>query len=262
MPLRRRTLALGLALATSIVAIAIVLRGGAGEGAGRERALDPPRAGAGAAPATGAPPIAVGWELPLPSPAAGWEEAAETVALDLRRFLVGRPAGGAYEEARAEAARADLALFPPEPARLRRLLLSPSPSDRSLALAALSTRGAAPDELVSVALRSARAEDDDLVRLLAAELAAALPPEQLARHEDDLLLAFEREPNPLVLAVALPALERLEAPRLRALLEAQLGVAAPEMIPVLAALARDRLGAEELRSVGVSVFGPADAAWE
>lgn len=195
------------------------------------------------------------WEPPLPHGAEGWEEAAETVALELRRLLEGRARGGAYEQARAEAARQDLALFPPDEARLRRLLLSPAVADRVHALAALAVRPDAPDDLVRIALRSARPDDDELLRLLAAELAASLPPEQLARHEEDLLRAFEREPNPLVLAVALPALERLEPERLRALVMGQLAVAAPEMVPILAALARDRLGPEALRSVGVPVAG-------
>jgi hypothetical protein len=143
---------------------------------------------------------------------------------------------GAFEEARAEAAR------------------------RDLALAALSARGQASDDLVRIALRSARPWDDDVLRVLLADLAAALPPEQAARHEDDLLRTFQHEQNPLILALALPALERLEPPRLRALVEAQLEVAGPEMVPVLAGIARDRLGPEELRSVGISVFeGPAEA---
>lgn len=193
------------------------------------------------------------WELPLPHGAEGWEEAAETVALELRRILDGRARGGAYEDARAEAARQDLALFPPDEARVRRLLLSPTVADRVHGLTALAVRAAAPDDLVRIALRSARPDDDELLRLLAAELAASLPPEQLARHEEELLRAFEREPNPLVLAVALPALERLEPERVRALVEGQLAIAAPEMVPILAALARDRLGEEALRSVGVLV---------
>jgi hypothetical protein len=248
--MRRRlpvALAALLSLATLGIWLAAPSRDGRGREAGAAAAARPPTV---AATATTASP---GWELPLPTGATGWEEAAETVALDLRRFLLGRAAGGAYEEARAEAARADLAAFPPEPGKLRRLLLSPSAGDRTLALAALAARGQATDDLVRIALRCARPEEDELLRLLAADLVAALPPEQLARHEDDLLRAFEREPNPLVLAVALPALERLEAPRLRALLEAQLAVAAPEMLPVLAALARDRLGPEGLREIGVLV---------
>jgi hypothetical protein len=251
MPARHAAALVALALA---VLLAVVV-------AGIRRPLPPEASGGGPAPLPAgetspeAPPAAVAaYDLPLPTGAEGWEEAAETVALDLRRVLLGRAAGGAYEEARAEAARGDLALFPPEPARLRRLLLAPAAADRTLALAALAARGEASDDLVRIALRSARPDDEDVLRLLAAELVSALPAEQLARHEDDLLRVFEREPNPLVLAVALPALERLEAPRLRALLDAQLSVASPEMVPVLAALARDRLGPEGLRAIGIFVF--------
>jgi hypothetical protein len=251
-----RTLALA-ALAAGLLLLAAVFvrrtparRDGAGPAADRASAATAVPAGA---------PAARTWELPDPTGQEGWEEAAETVAIDLRGLVLGRPVVGAYEEARAEAARRDLRMYPPDPARLRRMLLSPSASDRILALSALSARGEASDDLVRIALRSARSWDEDLLRLLLADLVTALPPEQAARHEDDVLRAFEREPNPLVLAVALPALERLEAPRLRALVEAQLGVAAPEMIPVLAALARDRLGPEELRSVGISVFERAGA---
>lgn len=199
--------------------------------------------------AASAPPLVL---LPSPSPL-GWHDAAETVAIDLRRFLVGRPAAGAFEEARAEAARADLALFPPDPAELRRMLLSPDVRLRTLALAALAAGAEASDDLLRVVLRSQRPGDDEVVRLLGAEVVAALPPELLARHEEDLLRAFEREANPLVLAVALPALERMEEPRLRALLDAQLSLAAPEMTPVLVAFARARLGSEALASVGVLV---------
>jgi hypothetical protein len=178
------------------------------------------------------------------------------VAIDLRQLLLGRPAAGAFEEARAEAARADLALFPPDPAELRRMLLSPDDRARTLALAALAARADASDDLLRIVLRSQRPEDDELVRLLGAELVAALPPGLLARHEDDLLRAFEREPNPLVVAVALPALERMEEQRLRTLLDAQLALAAPEMLPVLVALARDRLGPGALREAGVIVGAP------
>jgi hypothetical protein len=192
-------------------------------------------------------------DLPLPSPAAGWRDAAETVALDLHRFLLGVPAAGAFEEARADAARADLALFPPDPAELRRMLSSPEERPRTLALAAVAARGEAPDDLVRIVLRRQGTGDDLLVRLLGAEVVASLPPELLARHEEDLLRAFERETNPLVLAVALPALERMEEPRLRALLDSQLSLSSPEMVPVLVAVARDRLGAEALARVGVIV---------
>jgi hypothetical protein len=136
------------------------------------------------------------------------------------------------------------------------MLLSPDERARTLALAALSARPEPSDDLLRVVLRSQRPEDDELVRLLGAELVAALPPELLARHEEDLLRAFEREPNPLVLAVALPALERMEEPRLRRLLDAQLALAPPEMLPVLVGLARDRLGPGGLREVGVIVGAP------
>ncbi len=191
-------------------------------------------------------------DLGFPSPAAGWEEEAWIVANDLRRLLEGRPRAGAYEEARAEAARADLALYPPDRARLRRLLLG-SERERLLSLAALSARPELDDDLVRIVFRSQRPEDDALVRLLGAEIAAALPAELLGRHEDDLLRAFEREPNPLVLALALPALERMEEGRLRALLDAQLSAAGPEMLPVLVGLARDRLGPAAVRDLGISV---------
>ncbi|HEY6005037.1 MAG TPA: hypothetical protein VIV57_19320, partial [Anaeromyxobacter sp.] len=176
-----------------------------------------------------------------PSPSAGWEEAAEAVAADLRRLLDGRPGAGAYAEARAEAARADLALFPPDRARIRRLLAG-GERERLLALAALAARPELDDDLARLVLRGQRPEDDEVARLLGAEIAAGLAPDLAARHEDELQRAFEREPNPLVLAVALPALERMEAPRLRALLRAQAAAADPEMLPVLLALSRARLG--------------------
>jgi hypothetical protein len=248
-----RTLALAaLAVAGLLLLAGLALRLGPGAGSGGG-----PSAGEGTGPAAApveAPAAAHAWALPDPTGQEGWEEAAETVAIDLRGLVLGRPVVGAYAEARAEAARRDLRMYPPDPARLRRLLLSSSTSDRIHALAALSARGEATDDLVRIALRSARSWDEDLLRVLLADLVTALPPEQAARHEEDVLHAFEREANPLVLAIALPALERLEPARLRALVEAQLGVASPEMVPVLASLARDRLGPEELRAVGISVF--------
>jgi hypothetical protein len=249
-----RTLALGALAAAGLLLLAALAWRAAREGSPWDGRAPEPAAAAPATAPVAVPGGASSWELPDPTGQEAWEEAAETVALDLRGLVLGRPVVGAYEEARAEAARRDLALYPPDPARLRRLLLSASTSERVLALAALSTRGEASDDLVRIALRSARPYDDDVLRVLLADLVAALPPEQAARHEDDVLRVFEREPNPLVLAIALPALERLESPRLRALVEAQLGVAAPEMVPVLAGLARDRLGPEELRAVGISVF--------
>jgi hypothetical protein len=199
--------------------------------------------GAGSDPAGGGGPApgSSGLSILEPSPSAGWEDAAAAVSADLQRILDGRPRAGAYAEARAEAARADLALFPPERARLRRLLAG-GERERILALAALAASAQADDDLARLVLRSQRPEDGEVARLLGAEIAAGLAPELLARHEDELLRAFEREPNPLVLAVALPALERMEAPRLRALLRAQAAAADPEMLAVLWALARARLG--------------------
>jgi len=240
----RRRLALGAGLAGLFLAgLALLARtrscGPGAEGGPREaadRAGAPPRTGAAAS--SGGPPA---FTFPEPSLAAGWEEAAEAVAADLGRVLEGHARAGAYAEARAEAARLDLQLFPPERTRLRRLLLG-SERERTLALAALAARPELDDDLVRIVLRSQRPGDAEVTRLLCAEIAGGLAPDLLARHEDDLLRAFEREPNPLVLAVALPALERMEAPRLRALLRAQAAASGPEMLPVLLALARARLG--------------------
>lgn len=200
-------------------------------------------------PATPGSPLA-GPAAPEPasSPSAGWEDEAEVLAADLRRLLEGRPRAGAYAEARAEAARADLALFPPDRDRVRRLLLGSEP-ERTVALAALAARPALDDDLLRLVLRSQRPEDHEVVRLLGAEIAAAVPAELAARHEEDLLRAYEAEPNPLVLAVALPALERLEEGRLRRLLRAQVAAAPPEMLPVLLALARGRLGPDAVEDV-------------
>lgn len=208
----------------------------------------------GAAAASTSRPAAADAVAPAlaPDPSAGWETEAEALAADLRRTLDGRPRPGAYLEARAEAARADLALFPPDRARVRRLLAG-SERDRTLALAALAARPELDDDLLRLVLRSQRPDDDDVVRLLGAEIAAAVAPDLGARHEDDLLNAFAAEPNPLVLAVALPALERMGEARLRALLRAQLASASPEMLPVLLALARARLGAEALEELAVTV---------
>lgn len=219
-----------------------------GPGGQAERA----RAGEVREAAGGVDPGPLTFTFPEPSPSAGWEEAAGVVAADLRRILDGRPRAGAYEEARAEAARQDLALFPPDHERLRRLLAG-SERERVLALAALAARPERDEDLVRLVLRSQRPDDDEVVRLLGAEIAAGLEPDLLARYEEDLLRAFEREPNPLVLAVAIPALERLDEARLRALLRAQAAAAAPDMLPVLLALARGRLPAAAIEELEVAL---------
>src|SRR5512133_1411768 len=142
----------------AIAALALVVAA-AGLGALRSCSGRPaPDSTAKAGPARATPP-ADGGAAPLlhllpPSPAAGWRDAAETVAIDLHRFLLGRPQAGAFEEARAEAARADLALFPPDPAELRSMLLSPDGGVRTLALAALAARADASDDLLRIVLRS------------------------------------------------------------------------------------------------------------
>ncbi|HEY6098888.1 MAG TPA: hypothetical protein VIW03_05635 [Anaeromyxobacter sp.] len=209
------------------------------------------------APERDSPPLSVAFGEP--SASVGWEEAAEAVSDDLRRILDGRPRAGAYAEARAEAARQDLALFPPDRARLGRLLLG-SERERILALAALAARPELDDDLVRLVLRSQRPEDDEVARLLGAEIAAGLASDLVARHEEELLRAFRREPNPLVLAVALPALERMEASRLRALLRAQVASADPEMLGVLLSLARTRLGREAVEDLE-DALRSALAAW-
>jgi len=183
---------------------------------------------------------------------AGWEEAAETVIADLRGLLDGRARSGAFAEAQAEAARQDLARFPPERARLRRMLQG-SDRERVQALAALSARPDLDDDLVRLVLRSQRPEDDAVTRLLGAEIVSELPPELLSRHEDDLLRTFAGEENPLVLALALPALEQLDAERLRELVRKQLETASPPALSVLVGLARDRLGRDALADVGILV---------
>jgi hypothetical protein len=187
-----------------------------------------------------------------PSSSAGWEEAADAVVADLRLLLEGNARPGAFAEARAEAARQDLALHPPERARVRAMLLGDE-RDRAWALAAAAALPDVDDDLAGLALRLHRPDDDELIRLLGAELVDALPPELLSRHEEELLRAFEGESNPLVLAVALPALERLDAPRLRTLVESQLQLASPEMLPILVGVARERLSPGELAAIGILV---------
>lgn len=185
-------------------------------------------------------------------PSFGWEEAAETVVLDLRGLLAGRARAGAFAEAQAEAAREDLVRYPPERERVRRMLMG-SDEERGWALAASSALPDPDDELVRVALRSQRPEDDDVLRLLCAELAASLPPELLARHAEELRAAFELESNPLVLAVAMPALERLDDGQLRSVLSSQLQLASPQNLPFVVGLARGRLGEDGLADVGILV---------
>lgn len=199
------------------------------------------------------------WDSPLEEgppgpPSVGWENEADVVATDLRHVLEGRATPGSFAEARAEAARQDLALFPPDEDRIRRMLLGDE-RERTLALAALAARPPERDDIVSLVLRSHRPEDGELLRLLGAEIYSDLAPELISLHEDDLLQVFGREPNPLVLAFALPALERLREDRLRELMRAQVATAEPEMLPVLLSLARDRLGSEAMESVEETLRG-------
>jgi hypothetical protein len=219
-----------------------------------------PRAPAAAAGDAAATPPAGAWpELPfappplpedlrrVPLPSAGWTLDAHHVVEDVRRTLRGAR-GGAYAEARAEAVRADLALFPPPDDEIRRLLLS-GPTERAWAFVALAARPPDDDDLVALAFRTMEPADDPAVRLLAADLCAALPPERISRMEEEVLRAFREEPDPLVLATALPGLERLEAARLAALFQAQLARAGPDMRRVLVLLAASRLGPEALGAV-------------
>ncbi len=249
---RLRPLAAG-AAAVALVAAVIAGARSCGDGAVAARAGVRARTTVTKAVLRPDPVAPPNWDAPraeaLPAPpSAGWEDAADAIATDLRRVLEGRASGGAYEDARSEAARQDLALFPPELDRIRRMLLG-SERERALALAALSARPVESDDIVRLVLRSQRPDDGELLRILGAEICSGLAPEVLSRHEEEVLHAFEREPNPLVLAFALPALERMGEERLRDLVRAQVATAEPEMLPVLIALARDRLGSTAMESV-------------
>jgi hypothetical protein len=213
-------------------------------------APSPPGPGPGPADAPALPVGAAAPADPVAPPHTGWHGAARDLLDELRGTLRGTRSRGAYAEARAEAARADLAAFAP-PARELHALLRGGEEERLLALAALAARPPEDDDTVRLVLRGHPGEPSPLARLLGAEIAAGLSPATAARHEDDLARAFEDEPSPLVLAAAVPALERLAEPRLAALLRAQLARASPEMRPVLAALARARLSGAALAELGL-----------
>lgn len=209
-----------------------------------------PGSGPGPAGAPAPPDAAAPRPDPVAPPHAGWQDAARDLLDELGGTLRGTRSRGAYAEARAEAARADLATFAP-PARELHALLRGGEEERLLALAALAARPPEDDDTVRLVLRGHPGETSPLARLLGAEIAAGLSPTTAARHEDDLARAFEDEPSPLVLAAAVPALERLDEPRLAALLRAQLARASPEMRPVLVALARARLSGAALAELGL-----------
>lgn len=252
----RRGRALALAAGFLLLAAPLLFRSSSscGERSARDAVADEQGRGAGDAwhPPGGEERAAPGSLLPPPPPSTGWEEAAETVVAELRGMLAGVARPGAFAEAQAEAARADLALYPPPRALVRRALLG-GERERAWALAAAAALPDPDDDLVGLALRLQRPDDDEVIRLLGAELVDSLPPELLSRHQEELLRAFSAEGNPLVLAVALPAMERLDEGGLRALVEAQLQIASPEMLPILVALARDRMGPTELDSIGILV---------
>ena len=211
----------------------------------------PPAPAPEEAPAPTAPP-ALAPPAPVPSPA-GWRDEARYVLESLDALVTGRGAGS-YVEARAEAVRTDLALFPPDAAELRALLRGGS-RERTLALVAAAARPPDDDAAIDLALAVDPARDGIVTRLLAAEVAAGLAPERLALHEDAVARAFEAEPDPLVFAVALPALERLDAGKLARVLRRQLTLAAPEMQAIILRLAASRVGGEALRELQASVPG-------
>lgn len=257
---RRRAVALG--WGTVVLAVVLVtagtIRGCTSAGVAGPRADASGRLPGAPVVVSAEPPTVALGEPSAPALSAGWEEAAETIVAELRGLLDGRARAGAFAEAQAEAAREDLGRYPPERGQLRRMLLG-TEGERARALAALSVRPVLDDDLAGLVLRSHRPEDDPLIRLLAAEVVAAMPPDVLSRHEEELLRAFAAEENPLVLAVALPSLEQLAEPRLEQLLRAQLELASAPMLPVLVGLARDRLGADALAQVGVLVIAPGTA---
>jgi hypothetical protein len=189
---------------------------------------------------------------------AGWQEEVPYLLEVLEELMAGRQPADAYATGRAEAVRRDLALFPPGPAELERLLRG-GIRERTLALVAAAAHHPEEDDLIELALGTLEPSDPRVLRLLGAELAAALPAERLSGHEDALVHAFEAEPDPLVLAVALPALERLDASRLSRILRTQLVRATPEMRPVLLRLAASRVGADALRELEAATPGLVDA---
>lgn len=251
---RRRSVTVGW---TAVLALALLVTVGAFRGCGARRSASVRTIDAGHAAAVepfGRPGgSAAGPALPPEPPSsAGWEEAAEAIVADLRGLLAGRPGPGSFAEALAEASRRDLARYPPSHGALRRGLLG-SDEDRARALAALAAAPVPDEELVGLALRIHRSDDDPVVRLLDAEVAASTPPQLLSRHEEELLQAFAGEENPLVLAVALPALEQLDERGFTELLRTQVAIASPPMLPILVGLARDRLGSASLAAAGVVV---------
>lgn len=257
---RRRSVAVGWG---AVVVAALLVTGGTIRGCSSAGRAGPRADASGRLPGasgvvSGEPPTVALGEPSASALSAGWEEAAETIVAELRGLVEGRPRAGAFAEAQAEASREDLARYPPDRSQLRRMLLG-TEGERARALAALSARPVLDDDLAALVLRSHRPEDDPLIRLLAAEVVAAMPPDVLSRHEEELLRAFAAEENPLILAVALPSLEQLAAPRLEQLLRAQLELASAPMLPVLVGVARDRLGADALAQVGVLVIAPGTA---
>lgn len=217
-----------------------------------------PAAWASASPAAAGEDVTGAPAMPATLAAAtapdGWQSEVPYLLEVLEGLMAGRQPEGAYTTDRAEAIRRDLALFPPAPAELDRLLRG-GIRERTLALVAAAAHPPADDDLIELALRALDPGDPRVLRLLGAELAAALPAERLSGHEDALVHAFEAEPDPLVLAVALPALERLDAARLSRILRTQLVRATPEMRPVLLRLSASRVGGDALRELEAATPG-------
>lgn len=242
---RRRTIAaLGGVLALALLA-ALLSRPGGCSPVRLPGAATPRPDGAaviGGGPRAGLPePPAPGARSPDgASHRAAWRAAAEALLEGTRDALWGADDYAVVVE--SEEARAALAgMLAADRDEVRRLLLG-SERDRAIGLAALAASAVADEELLGLAVRMQRPEDEPAVRLLGAEVIASIPPEAMERLQDDVVRALSAEPNPLVLVVALPGLERLDQPRLVALLEAQLRLAGPEMRPILLGLARARVG--------------------
>ncbi len=224
-------------------------------GGGGDRGATVPREGApgeadrrAGAPASSLParPGSTGAEpgaAPAPSLPA-WRAAAEATLEAYRDVIAGGdPWALVVESEGARAALAEAAAA--DRTEIRRLLLGTG-REREIALVTMARSGLADEELLALAVRLQRPEDDEIVRLVGADVMAGMPGESLARLQDDVVRALSGETNPLVFVLALPGLERMDEAHLVELLARQLRLAGPEMRPILYDLARQRVGAASL----------------
>ncbi len=141
--------------------------------------------------------------------AEAWRECADKYMRTVERALAGTTGSVSESLHELEKARKLLAAAPlPGGAELRSLLTSGRGPDRRIAVAVLSVVGRPDPSLVALALEGVDAQPLS-VRLATAESVAEVDPAELPRVSRALVRAYSQERDSVVVAAALPAIDRL-----------------------------------------------------